>query len=252
MFVMTHLPDEIRTAVALGSRGLSASEIGRRMGIPRATVRDWLAGRVPEVALRADRSCAACGGPAHRLDELGMPYAYLLGLYLGDGCLSSHPRGVFKLRITLDQAYPGIIAECRGAIQAVAGAAHVVGIAARKGCVEVYSSWKAWACLFPQHGPGKKHQRRIALEPWQVTLVDRHPGQLLRGLIHSDGCRFINTGTNWRSPRYSFSNRSADIREIFCDACARLGLRWTTCPHTVYVSRKDDVALLDEFVGPKA
>jgi hypothetical protein len=59
------------------------------------------------------------------------------------------------------------------------------------------------------------------------------------------------TGTNWRNPRYSFSNRSADIRGIFCDACARLGLRWTTCPHTVYVSRKSDVARLDEFIGPK-
>ena len=61
----------------------------------------------------------------------------------------------------------------------------------------------------------------------------------------------MNTGTNWRHPRYSFSNRSDDIRRIFCDACERLGLRYTTCPHTVYVSCKDDVAALDQHVGPK-
>ena len=26
-----------------------------------------------------------------------------------------------------------------------------------------------WACLLPQHGPGKKHDRRIELEPWQAS-----------------------------------------------------------------------------------
>jgi hypothetical protein len=136
-------------------------------------------------------------------------------------------------------------------MRAVLPSGHATGIANKKGCVEVYAYWKAGPCLLPQHGPGRKHNRPIVLAPWQVALVDRHAEQLLRGLIHSDGCRFINTGTNWRHPRYSFSNRSADIRGIFCDACARLGLRWTTCPHTVYVSRKSDVARLDEFIGPK-
>ena len=75
---------------------------------------------------------------------------------------------------------------------------------------------------------------------------------LLRGLIHSDGCRFINTGRAWRCPRYTFSNVSDDIRRIFCDACDLMGLRWTASgERTIYVSRKADVALLDEFVGPK-
>jgi hypothetical protein len=29
------------------------------------------------------------------------------------------------------------------------------------------------SCLFPQHGPGKKHERPIELEPWQCGLVVR-------------------------------------------------------------------------------
>jgi hypothetical protein len=29
-------------------------------------------------------------------------------------------------------------------------------------------------------------------------------------------------------------------------------LRWSLAPRTVYVSRKADVARLDEFVGPKS
>jgi hypothetical protein len=44
---------------------------------------------------------------------------------------------------------------------------------------------------------------------------------------------------------------SADIRTTFREACDRLGLRWTEAPNTVYVSRKADVAVLDEFIGPK-
>lgn len=119
--------------------------------------------------------------------------------------------------------------------------------------VEVYSYSKAWPCLFPQHGPGKKHERRIILSPWQNTAAGDSPGALLRGLIHSDGCRFENTGRGgWSHPRYSFSNLSIDIQKIFCAACDRLGLRWTRAqPKTVYVSRKADVALLDRYVGPK-
>ncbi len=47
--------------------------------------------------------------------------------------------------------------------------------------------------MFPQDGPGKKHERPIALEPWQQEIVDAHPWEFIRGLIHSDGCRI----TNW-------------------------------------------------------
>ena len=120
-------------------------------------------------------------------------------------------------------------------------------------CVEVYAYSRSWPCLFPQHGPGRKHEREIALTDWQQELVARRPDLLLRGLIHSDGCRSINHGRgNWRIPRYSFSNVSDDIRGIFIAACDLLGLHTTTAPRTVYVSRKADVARMDEFVGPKA
>ena len=86
-----------------------------------------------------------------------------------------------------------------------------------------------------------------------ARLVARWPALLLRGLIHSDGCRFQNTGRGWSHPRYSFANNSAGIRTIFCDACELMGLRWTASGSTkIYVSRKADVAILDRFVGPKS
>ncbi|HLY50692.1 MAG TPA: hypothetical protein VKR21_16000 [Solirubrobacteraceae bacterium] len=178
---------------------------------------------------------------------------YLLGLYLGDGSIASHPRGVFRLRITLDIAYPGIIdSACCAAREVTRG--HVS--AKRRtvqNCVDVSSYWKAWPCLLPQHGPGKKKDRRIWLADWQQKLVEQHPHQLLRGLIHSDGHRFINTGRGtWSCPRYGFTQVSDDIRGIFCQACDLMGLRWTRAgQRTIYISRKSDVALLDQFIGPK-
>jgi hypothetical protein len=90
------------------------------------------------------------------------------------------------------------------------------------------------ALPIPQHGPGKKRERRIILADWQQALVERWPEHLIRGLIHSDGCRFQNTGRgNWSHPRYLFTNRSPDIRDMFCHACDTMGLRWTTTPNTV-------------------
>ena len=262
-----HRPDTVAEALELRSHGLGARRIASRTGVPVATVRDWLAGRLPahsrgRVAHGAPTGvCKRCGHVAHRWDRLPAAYVYLLGMYLGDGCISEHDRKVFRLRIFLDLRYPLIVDESEAAIRALAPGNKVHRLERRShfvdrpepSNVEVSAFSKTWPCLFPQHGPGRKHERPIALAGWQERLVDRRPEQLLRGLIHSDGCRFMNIGrNNWVCPRYAFSQKSDDIRSIFCDACDRLGVRWTKAGnHTIYVSRKADVATLDRFIGPK-
>ncbi len=252
MFVMTRPFDLVKQSLALAGDGLSTSEVARRVGVPRSTVRDWLAGRVPARYERGGTGCPACGS-VHDLAALPAAYAYLLGIYLGDGCLSAHPRGVFKLRISLDARYPGIAEECERAMRAVMPK-NRIGYVGYGTWQELYAYSKSWPCLFPQHGPGRKHEREIALTDWQRRLVARWPALLLRGLIHSDGCRFQNTGRGgWSHPRYAFANLSGGIRSIFCDACELMGLHWTASgDKTIYVSRKADVAVLDRFIGPKA
>lgn len=180
-------------------------------------------------------------------------YVYLLGLYLGDGSISTHARGVFRLRITMDVAHPGIIQSTADAMRDIRMGRVHVGRRINQQCVDVSSYWKSWPCLLPQHGAGKKHARPIRLVDWQRVLVDRSPEQLLRGLIHSDGHRFLNTGRDgWTCPRYGFHQVSDDIRGIFCDAADAIGVHWTRAgKHLIYVSRKADVARLDQFIGPK-
>jgi hypothetical protein len=240
---MTHPADIVQAALELAEAGVRPGEIARRLSIPRETIVGWVSGRTPRVREDARLPPASV--------DLPDCYAYLLGLYLGDGWISAHPRGVYKLRIVLDAKYPQIIAECATAIAALMPGNKVGTRLSATNYVEIYGYSKRWPAYFPQHGSGMKHTRRIVLEDWQKEVVARAPFLLLRGLIHSDGCRFINTGRNWTCPRYSFSNRSADIRKIFSDACDLVGVRWTTAPHTVYVSRKADVELLDRHIGPK-
>jgi hypothetical protein len=261
-----HSPSTVALVLAFREEGLGARRIAKRSKLPVATVQDWLAGRLPSHSRDRDLAsiagasiCERCGHPAHRFAELAPAYVYLLGLYLGDGCISEHPRDVYRLRMFLDLRYPLIIDECEAAIRSVvprskvARATQTSNYTRRpEASVVVVSAFsKTWPCLLPQHGPGLKHRRTIRLTNWQRVLVRKYPARLLRGLIHSDGCRFINSGRNWTCPRYSFSNRSGDIMRIFCDACDILELHYTFAPRTVYVSRKADVMRLDEFVGPK-
>jgi hypothetical protein len=207
---------------------------------------------------RQGRPCDGSCGVADVVDARA--YAYLLGQYLGDGTISAAPRHVFRLRIATCDAYPAIRSECEAAMHAVMPA-NAVGRVPSVGCTELYSNSKHWPCLIPQHGPGRKHLRRIELEPWQRRIaLELHPDRLLRGLIHSDGCRATNNITHrlrrgekqYSHPRYFFCNESADIRWLFIEACIYLEIEWRyTKANTISVAQREGVAKLDSFVGPK-
>lgn len=137
---------------------------------------------------------------------------------------------------------------------------NIVGFQQGVGCTEVRMYSKHWPCLFPQHGPGRKHARKIELEPWQQTIVTEHAGEFVRGLFHSDGCRLTNrvrrtlgSGDRlYEYPRYLFVNRSDDILRLCGEALDRLGVAWRfSKPTTISVARREAVARLDDFVGPK-
>ena len=229
------------------ARGASDYAIAGITGIPRGTVQRWRTKpqHGPQTAGRWRPPDAAS-------------YAYLLGIYLGDGCLSR--RGTV-LMIAKDAQYPRIVDGAEEAIEAT-----VPGINARRyhpidNLVRLVASSTLWREAFPQHGPGRKHERRIQLAEWQLTITTAFPRELLRGLIQSDGCRTINrfktklpSGriASYEYPRYFFSNLSDDIRRIFCEHCELLGIRWTQSnPRNISISHRKSVALLDEFIGPK-
>ena len=189
---------------------------------------------------------------------LGERYVYLLGIYLGDGTISAMPKGVMRLRIFQDARYPRIVDEIANAIEAITS--RRAGLIDRSTWFEIYSDWKHWACAIPQHGAGLKHRRSIVLADWQEQLVARYPMSMVRGLIHSDGCRSINrvrrptrNGVKeYRYPRYFFTNASADIRALFVAACGLAGIESRRMTEwDVSVARRASVALMDLGIGPK-
>ncbi|MEU5632483.1 helix-turn-helix domain-containing protein [Streptomyces rishiriensis] len=214
-----------KRAVALIAQGRSLNSVSRETGISRAAIRSWR-GRLEPLP----RMAAPLPGPP--TDRM----AY---------------------------SWPGLIDACEAALLAV-NPAHTAYRVQAAGHVSVVGCYAHWPDLLPQHGPGRKPERRIPLEPWQQAIVDEHPWQFIRGLIHSDGCRIANwtektiggARKRYAYPRYFFTNLSDDIRGLYTDTLDKLGVDWTYCtrngiPFNISVARKASVALMDAHVGPK-
>ena len=249
--------DEFELVQALIESGLGDSAIARRTGVPRSTISAWRHGRGTTYHRRVMSATSAWRPGEERA------YCYLLGVYLGDGCLSITPRAAASLIISLDSAYPAVVTEVEGAIRATLSDVPVTRRRVRGcGVIILKASHPVLPYAFPQHGAGRKHERKIELLGWQRELTASNPQQLLRGLIHSDGCRTVNRFNvqlpsgrvgSYAYPRYFFSNLSPDIRRLFCEHCEMLGIRWTQSnPRNISVSHRRSVAILDEFIGPKA
>ncbi|ANZ19313.1 helix-turn-helix domain-containing protein [Streptomyces noursei] len=250
-------------AVARLRAGAKNADVAHALGVPLGTIGYWRhmdRAKRGECPGRHDPRCPRCDGC--ELDETA--YAYLLALYLGDGHISQYSgHRVPSLMITCDDNWPGLTDDCETAMRSVFPGNSVCR-ATKKGChnVKVYSK-HLW-CMFPQHGPGKKHERPIVLEGWQQRIVDEHPWEFIRGLIHSDGCRVTNWTTRivgserkrYEYPRYFFANKSDDIRGLFSDTLTKVGVEWTVLargsePFNISVARKASVVLMDQHIGPK-
>jgi hypothetical protein len=246
-----HPPYLRQQAIRLHAEGVPFSEIYRRLGLSRNTVACWLYNRRAR-DIKIDNRCPRCDRPPRKIDH-PPSYAYLLGQYLGDGYLLMTGR-VPLLSVACDVRYPGLIHEVAYAMEACG--VRTVGFQERTGYMAVRSHWMHWPCLIPQHGPGVKHLRKIELAAWQQELVDEYPRRFLRGLFHSDGSRFVNNvvrnGKKYGYTRYMFVNESGDIMRLCQRSLDRADVSWRMSRrNSLSVARREAVARLDEFVGPK-
>jgi hypothetical protein len=171
---------KVERALQLADAGLNNCQVARQIGVigePSTTGSGRTRLRRPLQSRRrlahGRGCCARCSDRAPYAPGLTIhAYAYLLGLYLGDGMISAHPRRRIS---AASVSRPGISLDRRGVRRR------------------------------DEHRPageqsvGLSAQAR-ALEPWQERIVARYPGRLLRGLIHSDGCRLTNTSGIPRRP----------------------------------------------------
>jgi hypothetical protein len=240
--------------------GRTATIGGGRAGVAKLVIRDALKRHWPFGPCGFESHLRHVNHPAIPPDRIrplpGQDYAYVLGMYLGDGCISRTGR-TERLRITLDAKYPQIVARCRKAVAAVMPD-RKASLVFRPDSVIIVSSYSLlWPLLLPQHGRGRKHERPIVLAEWQEEIVQRHPHAFIQGLYESDGTYVMNrvrskTGVVYVYDRYMFSNVSRDIRRLFEWGCGLIGVE--TRPsnwNTISVARRASVATLNEFLGPK-
>jgi len=206
-----HPQATVDAALLLSAIGILDKENARICGVSVGAIRHWRAGRRRAALGKASLRRITC--PRCHARPLDEPaYSYLLGLYLGDGHIARGPRDVYVLAIACSDDWPG------------------------------------------------QHQRTIKLARWQEIIARRYPGEFACGLFHSDGWRGVNRvrrtladGDHWYEyPRYIFGNESADILRLCGEALDQLGVAWRySRRNSISVARRDAVARLDEFVGPK-
>ncbi len=217
-------PPEIRAEIRdLIKAGVNDCEISRRTGVPRTTVRDI---RSPNYSPKIPTvTCPRCLHSCRALNVTPADYCELLGMYLGDGHIVRAGR-THRLRITLDVKHQSIVRDTLELLRR-AFPNNRVGSHLQDGgtCIVVWVYSSHLPCLLPQHGPGVKHRRPIILEGWQKELVADEPWPLIRGLIRTDGCSFVNRTGPYEYPSYAFTNCSEGIVEIFVEACLAVGLK---------------------------
>ena len=237
--------------------GESTRAVARALGLSQGTVHRWGRRSTPPSTVVRNEARATWD----IVD--GERYSYLLGAYLGDGTVSHQAPDFWSVAIVNDRRYPQVSAEILRAM-----AVTFPGSTPR-----LWPSWVGKSDIlqiahpaipraFPQHGPGRKHTRPIVLADWQRELTHGHPGALIRGLIHSDGCRTVNQVkttlpservAHYHYVRYFFTNHSADIRGLFAEHCELLGVEVTqSSGRNLSVSRRASIAVLEDVVGPKS
>jgi hypothetical protein len=247
-----HSPAVRARAMELIHAGLNDCEVSRRTGIARTTIRDW---RKPRYQARPNRPpihpCPRCWQAAREMSFSPADYAELLGLYLGDGYVVRMPR-TYRLRIFLDSRYPVVIADAKALLERCFPNNATGTVRAHDGRMTVLSVYSGhMPCLFPQHGPGVKHERSIHLEGWQQRIVDAEPWRFIRGCIRSDGCIFVNRTGPYEYVSYDFTNRSGDILDLFGRACETVGVEYRRYAKRIRIYRRPSVALMEANVGVK-
>ena len=243
--------DIIEDVITNFNIGLNNSQLSKKFNIPRTTIKYWTENKYNNHNHNENLKIK-------NIDDYligkNKCYSYILGIYLGDGCISKAKKS-YKIRIALDEKYYNIIEECEKNFKELFPSSSV-GIYKVKNknmyFVNVYS------CnlleLFPQHGDGLKYKRDIKLEKFQYDIID--DVQLIKGLIHSDGCLYKANNKGYISFFYNFTNMSKNIIDILCGSLDNININYKINKHKndvylVNIYKQKDFIKLYSLIGTK-
>jgi len=233
------------------NEGWSQRKIARELNVDSSTVRYWI-----KQNFKISSHVSSVEHLQDNIKQNKHHYAYILGAYLGDGCISTHPRS-YALRIFTDNDYPEIIQREIDSLQKIFPNNKVNSWKQKYAdCTEIKVYNKHHPILFAQHGEANKHTRDVSLHDWQWDIVKEEPECFLIGLIDSDGCEYYHTqvvGGKERSYKmFMFTNMSPDIVNMYSETLKLLNIehtfvRYKTGKVNVYVRKRSDVTKLEEI-----
>lgn len=183
-------------------------------------------------------------------------YSYVLGFYLGDGYINlSKNKRTYLLSIYQDVKYPNLVQDQVLAIQKLLPNNKINTRTSKDNCTIIYVSSNLIPILFPQHGPGMKHTRKIELQNWQKEIIKEYPKPFIKGLIISDGCRYEKISPVLKKVyiRYEFTNMSQDIKDMFQWACSLIGVNTRVSNYkNIAVCKIKDNQIMESFIGKKS
>ena len=222
---MTRTIEEYNKVMFLFKQGMNKLQIAKQTGVPRGTITDWTLNKINLTISkqRIELDPKIILSTPEKIDA----YIYLLGSYLGDGCITQPPsHRTAKLRISCDNKQPFVIQTNVEAMK-VLFENNDISIQQRKdkNCsdVGIYSTTLYY--LFPQavKGRGNKNTRNVSLIDWQLNLLQNREGLFLKGLFHSDGSFYKASKKYYR---YQFTNTSIDIINIIRKCLSKLDINY--------------------------
>lgn len=249
------------TVMKMLSNGYKISEIAKQTGINRSSISNWKqrSGRI-KIETKETNEIKEDKFFSNFIESLTpnkkLDYSYILGVYLGDGCIYKHKDKNYRtLTITSDKKYADLNDYTIQCFTRFFGKAPRVvdrTLYGRGNAIDIIYSHKHLDLVFPHCGRGHKHDRKIELSPWQESIID--PVQLLRGLFMSDGSFYIDSQCN--KMKIGFSNKSKDIISIaekYLDI-VDVYYRTNTSKSGMYrlnITKKNDVEKMVNMMGTK-
>lgn len=236
--------EKYQQVMQLLAEGYKICEISKITGINRSSISNWKLrnGRQSSIS-HIHHSISDIDPIPDIIDMLGsfsaqdrLDYSYLLGLYIGDGCIYELKK-TCKLTITLDKRYDSLNEyTCEVFSRFFNKSPYVFdrSTCGRGNAIDIIHHSKKLPYFFPQHGRGRKHNRPIILTKWQTDIVD--PVSILKGLIMSDGSIYFDRQSN--DTKINFTNKSHDIIGIFEKYLSLIGISFKT-----YVKSKTNIKM---------
>jgi hypothetical protein len=247
--------DDRNNVLKLFNNGDNKLKISKETGIPYSILKKWVSSKNIKEAYSPITNFKKYLN--NKIKQKA--YSFILAVYLGDGYISTYKTfRAPKLCFSNDKKYIKNTQEWVEKLQILFPDNKVNIYPKRNGncyMIQVYS--KKILDLFPQHGIGKKHTRKIRLKTWQNNIVKKYPEEFIRGCIQSDGSIYEQTIKNYKYKNYCFVNKSKDITMLFILALSLKGINkslYYNKARQLFVIQnfnKDQIKILNKIIPSK-